>query len=1060
MGMTLEQGSLKSFRHNSLGLTLVGFFLFASSIQAAVVHYIQDSVNDVDVSAIAAVASDEWLDTAVEYSTVTAPSIYSGYRFVHWTNDSYPAESYRDSWGRSLNPISFVLLEDTIATAHYLPETRDTDTDGVSDWYELEYFGSLTNGASFDGDGDGITLINEQSGGTHPLFGNTNQPGGVFGGDSDLLTVNLAGYSRYTLISDPVGVVNQSDVVSAGTTVTSPDLSANSTFGYWELDGVRQEDVWGVACSQISFIVLSNNVEGVAYLFSGDSDGDSVPDAYEQFYLGTLTNDASSDLDGDGLVLSNEYAEGTHPLYGNSHQDGGVFWADSEMVEVNLAGFSRYTLCSEPVGTVDQSDVVPDGTEITTPSMGQPNFGFWELDGVRQEDEWGVALHQITFTVDGTNREAIAYLFDGDSDGDGVSDGIEYYYYGNLGQAGDSDTDGDGVFLQNDAHPIFGNSHQDGGIFWDDSELTLVNLQFFERVDFVLMDGVLTNFFTVSPLGMDGADLGTNTAPGLGDFDGDGDLDLFVASLNSPLRVYENIGSEYKWDLVDRSEAFVAMGVSGGTPALGDWRGDGNADLAVGFEDGTVRILQSPGTFVDPVFSVDYTISTQASNAVPAFGEVTGDSLLDLIILLGDGTVRVYPNQGGETTPFDQEVFINTWAGITVSGGKGFVMEDITFDGVQDLLASDNDGRIWEFHADGVGDYNLDSKVWGGTYAGFSDRLTLAAGDVDGDGDIDAVVGSSGGGLTYLRDPRIGIPSCLKAYGGAGSVRIIWNPNRNYKLKGYYVYKATSASGPFSRLPAGLISVSTYTDANVIGRATYYYYVTAVSETHIPGSTLPLEVESPPSDIVVATVDSVRLWMPDCNIQTGEEAVVQINVDHGTGVSGAGMDIRVLYDPSVLTPVSQIGTNPTVQLTALTETLDVTNNAAVASGELQITGFGGTVIGDGHMFDLYFQVAGDAETGRTTTNRFSLASLYGNGVSLAVDSSDVAVLTIIVTGYFRGDLSGNGVLNMDDHHHFLWLLKKNTRDPTPEEISAGDMNGNGELDHRDISLLLRLINGH
>ena len=70
------------------------------------------------------------------------------------------------------------------------------------------------------------------------------------------------------------------------------------------------------------------------------------------------------------------------------------------------------------------------------------------------------------------------------------------------------------------------------------------------------------------------------------------------------------------------------------------------------------------------------------------------------------------------------------------------------------------------------------------------------------------------------------------------------------------------------------------------------------------------------------------------------------------------------------------------------------------------------------------------------------------------------MLTVVVTGYSQGDVSGDGVLNMDDVHHLKWLMKKKTRDPTPEEISAGDMNGNGELDHRDISLLLRLVHGH
>ena len=133
-------------------------FLLAVSARAATVNSLQTSVNDADGSTIAAVSSSQYLDTGVSYSTVSAPASYSTYRFTHWTNSSSPATVYRDVWGRSLNPISFTLLEATTCTAHYLPSTRDTDADGVPDWYEIEYFGDLSRAAAFDGDGDGIQL--------------------------------------------------------------------------------------------------------------------------------------------------------------------------------------------------------------------------------------------------------------------------------------------------------------------------------------------------------------------------------------------------------------------------------------------------------------------------------------------------------------------------------------------------------------------------------------------------------------------------------------------------------------------------------------------------------------------------------------------------------------------------------------------------------------------------------------------------------------------------------------------------------------------------------------
>ena len=461
--------------------SMIGLLLLVGAARAATVSFIQTSVNDADGATIGAVSSSQFLETGTAISTLTAPSTFSSYRFTHWTVSSYPAASYRDAWGRSLNPSSFILLEAVTATAHYLPATRDTDGDGVPDWYELEYYGTLTNPASYDGDGDGISLLAESVAGTNPLYGNSSQEGGVAWVDSGTVVVNLAGYASYTLRSVPAGTVNQSTVAPPGTVVTTPNLSANALFGYWTLDGVRQQDAWGVALPQISFTMATVDREAVAYLFTGDTDADGVPDAYEQYYYGTLVNGAASDTDGDGITLLAERSGGTNPLYGNSSQEGGVAWADSASVTVNLAGFSRYTLSSVPAGTVNQSDIVPDGTAITTPNMPQLTFGYWLLDGVRQQDAWGVAVRQFTFTVNGADRVGVAYLFSSDTDGDGINDGFEQYHYGTLAKGAASDTDGDGVTLLAEytggTNPLYGNSSQEGGVAWVDSGTVVVDLQ-------------------------------------------------------------------------------------------------------------------------------------------------------------------------------------------------------------------------------------------------------------------------------------------------------------------------------------------------------------------------------------------------------------------------------------------------------------------------------------------------------------------------------------------------------------------------------------------------------
>jgi len=78
----------------------------------------------------------------------------------------------------------------------------------------------------------------------------------------------------------------------------------------------------------------------------------------------------------------------------------------------------------------------------------------------------------------------------------------------------------------------------------------------------------------------------------------------------------------------------------------------------------------------------------------------------------------------------------------------------------------------------------------------------------------------------------------------AHSVKLSWNASAS-AVNGYYVYRGSSTSGPFTRLTASLLSGLSYTDSTVVAGNTYIYYATAVD---IAG------VESAPSNETVATI--------------------------------------------------------------------------------------------------------------------------------------------------------------------------------------------------------------
>jgi hypothetical protein len=64
--------------------------------------------------------------------------------------------------------------------------------------------------------------------------------------------------------------------------------------------------------------------------------------------------------------------------------------------------------------------------------------------------------------------------------------------------------------------------------------------------------------------------------------------------------------------------------------------------------------------------------------------------------------------------------------------------------------------------------------------------------------------------------------------GGNHSVGLTWTASTSPAI-GYFIYRRTGTSGPFSRLDSSIDPLTSFTDNNVIDGATYFYVVTAVS---------------------------------------------------------------------------------------------------------------------------------------------------------------------------------------------------------------------------------------
>jgi hypothetical protein len=209
----------------------------------------------------------------------------------------------------------------------------------------------------------------------------------------------------------------------------------------------------------------------------------------------------------------------------------------------------------------------------------------------------------------------------------------------------------------------------------------------------------------------------------VGDWDGDGDLDLAANNGTNTVIVLENGGS-WHFTLVE-----TVVGQTGVQALVaGDWDGDGDLDLAAANSNNNeVAILRNDGTG-HFTFTAGDTVSGQTGVKVMAAGDWNRDGHLDLAANDGNNTVKVLENDGsGHFTVADT---ISSQTGI-----RALVAGDWDDNGYLDLAAANFDNNeVAILRNDGTG---LSTFTAGDTVSPLTDVKLLAAGDWDGDGDLD-----------------------------------------------------------------------------------------------------------------------------------------------------------------------------------------------------------------------------------------------------------------------------------------------------------------------------------
>ena len=104
---------------------------------------------------------------------------------------------------------------------------------------------------------------------------------------------------------------------------------------------------------------------------------------------------------------------------------------------------------SEPAGFVSQTEAIESGTTKAslspTLSSNGYNFGYWEINGVRQAGSDGRSLTAVSSVISQATTYKAYYFSDSvDTDNDGIKDWYEYRLFGDLSRGAADDPDGDG----------------------------------------------------------------------------------------------------------------------------------------------------------------------------------------------------------------------------------------------------------------------------------------------------------------------------------------------------------------------------------------------------------------------------------------------------------------------------------------------------------------------------------------------------------------------------------------------------------------------------------------
>ncbi|MFK7933181.1 MAG: FG-GAP-like repeat-containing protein [Saprospiraceae bacterium] len=346
------------------------------------------------------------------------------------------------------------------------------------------------------------------------------------------------------------------------------------------------------------------------------------------------------------------------------------------------------------------------------------------------------------------------------------------------------------------------------------------------------------------PVGMASADLTiTSTSDMLDEPD-----ETVVVSIPEPVvEISFGVSSSNPFGLVDIG--------SSASPTFADLDDDGDLDAFVGNSNGNIVYFQNDGAgnlssfasnnAVNPFNGIDI-----GSDAVPTFADIDDDGDLDAFVGSSNGIIVYFQNDGaGNLSSFAFNNAVNPFNGVDVGRYATPTFADLDNDGDLDAFVGESQGGIFYFQNDGAGNLNSFSSnnavnPFNGMDVGRYATPTFA--DLDNDGDLDAFVGERGGGIFYFQND------------GAGNLNS---------------FSSNNAVNPFNGMDVGFLVFPSFADLDADGDLDAFIGESNGDIIYFPNESAPISYEvASASNMAIGTIQDDDI-LPEISISVSPASV-------------------------------------------------------------------------------------------------------------------------------------------------------------------------------------------